>query len=105
MYVCMYLCISIRSNIISIHVKGIKLLINVQNKKSEGSAVPNVWAAVAAAVSVELHGFLQAFLQAMSVDVLVEGNLTREIASTFATSIVSALSTLPHTTSSQKGSR
>ncbi len=104
MYV-LYVCISIRYSIISIHVKEIKLLINVQNKKSEGSAVPNVWAAVAAVVSVELHGFLQAFLQAMSVDVLVEGNLTREIASTFATSIVSALSTLPYTTSSQKGSR
>lgn len=56
-------------------------------------------------VSVELHGFLQAFLQAMSVDVLVEGNLSRETASSFSTSIVSALSTHPYTTSSKTGSR
>ena len=68
---------------------------NVQNKKAGADSASDACAVVVAA---ELQGFLRSFLQAMSVDVLVEGNMSRESASSFSSSILSGLSkNLPST--------
>eukprot|EP01036_Dinobryon_divergens_P028604 gene28604-37575_t len=78
---------------------------NDSRNSSKKADVGSASVVCAAVVAAELQGFLQSFLQVMSVDVLVEGNLSRENASSFSSSILSTLSKNPPPTADSTTSR